>query len=279
MDDVYVAARGALLDALEALTPHFAAVTLVGAQAIYLRVGEAHVAVAAATTDGDLALDPEQLRDAPPLERLMREAGFQRKRGEGGELLVGIWAKTVNVAAGAQVTVDLLMPEGVAPASGRRAARLAGHETGSVLKVPGLESALVDADVMQVAALDPDDRRAQGVRVAGPAALLIAKVHKILDREERPSRLKDKDALDVFRLLRGTPTADMVRRCSLILADGRSADSAREALGAFRGLFSGIGSAGVQMALRSTEGLMDSDELTASLTALAGDLLSSVNGL
>lgn len=45
-DEVYTAARTALLDALEALGAHRGAITLVGAQAIYLRVGEADVAVA-----------------------------------------------------------------------------------------------------------------------------------------------------------------------------------------------------------------------------------------
>lgn len=35
MDDLYVAARRVLLDALEALEPHLNAVTLVGAQALY----------------------------------------------------------------------------------------------------------------------------------------------------------------------------------------------------------------------------------------------------
>lgn len=40
-DPVYVRARRALLDALQALGPHRAAVVLVGAQAVYLHVGEA----------------------------------------------------------------------------------------------------------------------------------------------------------------------------------------------------------------------------------------------
>ena len=272
MDDVYVAARGVLLDALEALGPHLNAVTLVGAQAVYLRVGDADIAVAPATTDGDLALNPEGLHAAPPLEQLMRGAGFERKRGFDGKPLVGIWARTVDVATGAQVTVDLLMPEAVASAAGRRAARLEGHENGTVLKVPGLESALVDADVMQIAALDGSDERHFDVRVAGPAALLVAKVRKIVDREEYPSRLKDKDALDVFRLLRGTPTEDMARRCSLVLSDSRSVESARGALAALPALFAQAGGGGVQMAVRATGGLMAEAEVTASLTALAKDL-------
>jgi hypothetical protein len=65
VDDVYVAARRVLLDALEALGSHRVAVTLVGAQAVYLRVGDADIAVAPATADGDLVLNPEDLRAAP----------------------------------------------------------------------------------------------------------------------------------------------------------------------------------------------------------------------
>ena len=54
-DDPYVRARRVLLDALEALDEHRNAVILVGAQAIYLHVGEGDIAVAVYTTDGDIA--------------------------------------------------------------------------------------------------------------------------------------------------------------------------------------------------------------------------------
>ncbi len=56
--DIYTLARRILLDALEVLEPHRPAITLVGAQAVYHRVGEADVAVAPTTTDADLTLDP-----------------------------------------------------------------------------------------------------------------------------------------------------------------------------------------------------------------------------
>ena len=51
----YVAARRVLLDVLEALNAHRKAVILVGAQAIYLHVGEGDLAVSPYTTDGDLS--------------------------------------------------------------------------------------------------------------------------------------------------------------------------------------------------------------------------------
>jgi len=69
-DPEYAAARRVLLDALGALGAHCKAVVLVGAQAIYLRVGAGDMAVAPFTTDGDLALNPTVLGDEPSSPRL-----------------------------------------------------------------------------------------------------------------------------------------------------------------------------------------------------------------
>jgi hypothetical protein len=63
VDELYIVARRVLLDALDALGTHRGAIILVGAQAIYLRVGEADLAVAPFTTDGDLAIDPAVLAE------------------------------------------------------------------------------------------------------------------------------------------------------------------------------------------------------------------------
>jgi hypothetical protein len=63
LDELYVIARRVLLDAFEALVAHRDAIVLVGAQAVYLRTGEADLAVAPFTTDGDLAIDPALLAE------------------------------------------------------------------------------------------------------------------------------------------------------------------------------------------------------------------------
>jgi hypothetical protein len=57
-DPLYVRARAALLDALDALEPQLNAVVLVGAQAIYLHTGDADLAVAEYTTDADFSVSP-----------------------------------------------------------------------------------------------------------------------------------------------------------------------------------------------------------------------------
>ena len=86
MDELCVLARSVLLDALEALGPHREACVLVGAQAIYLRVGEADLAVAPFTTDGDLVIDPRRLLDVPSVERGLMAAGFALRGGDSVEI-------------------------------------------------------------------------------------------------------------------------------------------------------------------------------------------------
>lgn len=201
MDELYVLARHVLLDALEALGPHREACVLVGAQAIYLRVGEADLAVAPFTTDGDLVVDPRRLADVPPIERGMTAAGFALRGGAS----VGIWMtrRATSTNPDVEVEVDLLVPEAVSPAPGRRAARLAGHEPHAARSVRGLEGALFDADVMRVTGFQGSSARGFDIRVAGPATLLVSKLHKISDRAGS-QRATDKDAYDVLRLLRGT---------------------------------------------------------------------------
>lgn len=202
----YVAARRVLLDALEALRPHEQAVILAGAQAVYLRTGPASLPIAEFTTDGDLAIDPALLTDAPPLAGLMEAAGFELALKQGAPE-PGIWEKEVEVE-GMEITVpvDLIVPRDVAPPGGSRGARLPGHGKRAARKIKGLEAALVDNDVMVVEALEPGDARSAQLRVAGVAALLVAKSHKIADRIDsgRTDRLEDKDASDVVRLMAAT---------------------------------------------------------------------------
>lgn len=188
-DPEYVAARRVLLDALEALGAHRKAVVLVGAQAIYLRVGAGDLAVAPFTTDGDLALNPNLLDDEPILAEALRAAGF--------DLAVnpGTWSLT-------DVQIDLLVPSSLG-GPGRRSARLGPHGAEVARKAKGLEAAMVDHSILRLAALDASDRRELEVPVAGLAALLVAKLHKLAEREANPDRWAPKDGLDVLRILRG----------------------------------------------------------------------------
>jgi hypothetical protein len=270
VDELYVVARRVLLDALDALGVHRTAVVLVGAQAVYLRVGEADVAVAPYTTDGDLAIDPALLGEVPPLEQALKEAGFLPKARNS----VGVWItqRATKENPNTEVAIDLLVPASVSPGQGRRAARLSGHHATAARIVRGLEGAIVDADIMSLNALEISDTREVDIRVAGPAALLVAKLHKIQDRAAT-ARTSDKDALDVLRLLRGTTTEELAGRFYSLLADPRSSETSMVAAELLQQQFSKRGGVGIEMTVRAIGALGDPEEISASCEALASDLL------
>lgn len=260
-DALYVAARRALLDALEALGQHRRSVVLVGAQAVYLITGEGDLAVAPFTTDADLALDPSRLQPEPLLEAALTAAGFTAETGK-----IGTWTSPTGI------DVDLLVPEAVG-GSGRRAARIPPHREGVARKARGLEAALVDQEQVVIQALEESDTRRFEVASAGAGALLVAKLVKIADRAEVPTRLEDKDALDVLRLLRATTTADLAARLRRLRAEEVSQEVTEQALRLLADLFATPDASGSQMAVRATSGLEDAATIAASCAALTSELL------
>ncbi len=274
MDELYVIARRVLLDALEALGPHRDATILVGAQAIYLHTGDADLAVAEYTTDADLALDPDLLEEIPPLEQALQDAGFL-PMGKSG---VGVWktSRPDQDANDVEVQVDLLVPSAVSPGKGRRAARLPGHDDHAARKVDGLEGVLVDQAEMEIGSLEPDtDPRRVTAKVAGPGALLVAKLFKISERKGT-ARANDKDALDVLRILQGIETETLAASFDRIRADERSTAAAERATELLEELFGTRGSEGSTMAARATQPLMDEDQVRLTCEILAGDLLKEL---
>jgi hypothetical protein len=260
-DPLYIKAREVLLDALEALGPHRSSLVLVGAQAIYLHTGEADLAVAPYTTDADVTLDPSALADHPILGEVLRAAGF----ASGDQ--PGQWLK-----GGARL--DLMVPEAVAGA-GRRGARLGPHGDRAARKARGLEGALVDQELREITSFQEGGRSFE-LLVAGPAALLVSKLHKLAERIAEPSRINDKDALDVLRLLRGIPIEVVARRLSSLRQDPRSAKVTGEALQHLERLFASPGALGSGFASRAAAGLEPEDTIRASCAVLTEELLSAL---
>ncbi len=153
----------------------------------------------------------------------------------------GIWNKHMPRPGFSEdiiVPVDLIVPAHVAASAGRRGACLPGdHGRTAARKSAGVEGALVDHDPIEIASLESSDSRRMVVNVAGPAALLVAKVHKLGERLATPHRLIDKDAGDVFRLIEATPLQEMIRLMQTLLADDRPAAAATVAIGYVRQLF------------------------------------------
>ena len=234
---------------------------MIGAQAVYLHTGPADLAVAEFTTDADLAIAPEFLADRPDLGNLLEGAGFSPQQNP------GMW-KTAD-----GVQLDLLVPDALA-GPGRRGARLPGHGKRSAR--PRRESR-ERSWIPTSATSAPSTPRttAPRVAVAGPAALFVAKVHKISERVDEPDRLVAKDALDVLRILRASrrSVADGLRG----LLDSEIARGVTiEALTLADGLLNDADSPGPQMAARAAGGLEDADVVAGSLAALWSDLATQV---
>ena len=116
---------------------------VVGAHAVYLRTGDAGIAIAPFTTDADLALEPAILEERPELERLLCDAGFERDANQPG---AWVTSTTIN---GEQVPgpVDLMVPDAAAPKGSRRAVDLPGLDRMATRRATGLEAVLIEHDL------------------------------------------------------------------------------------------------------------------------------------
>ena len=261
-DRLYVRARNALLDAADALSEQLDAVVLVGAQAVYLHTSDADFATAEYTTDADLCVAPSDLSDTPLLAELLGARGFSMGKHPGA------WMSPDGIP------VDLMVPEVLAGA-GSRGARRGPHGKTAARRAKGLEGALVDRERMEIASLEPGDERSVAMLVAGPAALLVAKVHKITDRAGTGDRVSDKDALDLLRLLQSSDTATLAARLSRLADHELCAAVTADAMFWFAALFSRPEAAGIRMAVRAVGADAEDDVISASLTTLASDLLTA----
>lgn len=264
-DDVLIRTRTTLLDALEALADQRDAVIVIGAHAVYLRTGGIDVALAESTKDSDVTLDPRLLSESPRLEAVMRGAGFLPLNQPGS------WARSDGIP------VDLMVPEAMAR-GGRSGARIPPHDKRAARKARGLEAALIDYGELEVAALDSNDDRAIKVKVAGGAALLVAKLHKIAERLDQLHRLNDKDAHDIYRILRAEETEDLSHSFRVLLDDSLSREVSVEALDHLSQHFAaGPDSIGSEMAGRAEEGVGFPDEVAMATSILASDLITALS--
>lgn len=174
------------------------------------------------------------------------------------------------------IPVDLMVPEALA-GKGRRSAEIPPHDKNAVRRAVGLEAALVDNSTMRVASLDPSDPRSVTAKVAGPSALLVAKLHKIAERVNKPDRLNDKDAHDSYRILRAVGTAELAVSINNLLADGLTREVTRKALDHLDELFASSSDAlGSVMAGRAEEGVGEPEQVSVAVSLLAEDLLEAV---
>lgn len=280
VEPLYAAARTVLLDALDALAEHRSSLVVVGAQAVYVRTGTAGLATAPFTTDADVALDPSSLADDPQLESAMENADFQLKTNPHGAIEPGTWIGTAWLdAVRFEIPVDLIVPEGALSGGKTRGARLPVHGKRAAKRTRGLEASIVDHDVLPLRGLAKGDQRCVRARVAGSAALLVAKMHKIGDRvrEGKHHRINDKDASDVLRLVRATPVAQMAASLDRLRRDDMAGETTVEAMGTLATLFRAPGSQGVVMAVRALRLDLPADLVETQLVGYVRELTARLS--
>lgn len=266
-DELLVQAREVLLDALVAIEAHRSYVVVIGAQAIYLHTGSAPVAVAEATKDSDLGIDVRTLGDDPIIDDAMRRGGFFQDLEAGQP---GAWLSPDGIP------VDLMVPHAIA-GRGRRSVEAPPHGGRAFRRAVGLEAAMVDNAEMPIPSLVSGDLRQVTARVAGPAALMVAKLHKLGERHERaPQRLVDKDAYDIYRLLVAVPTSVLAGAIARLLADDFAGEVSRVAMEHLAALFAQSDGTGSVMAGRAEEFVGDPAVVSAACAALTGDVLAAL---
>ncbi|WDZ85583.1 hypothetical protein [Micromonospora cathayae] len=282
LDPLYVAARRVLLDALDALGTHRSALILVGAQAVYLRAGDADLeTVAPFTTDADFGIDASRLGSDPDITGAMVRAGFRLKVKSGGNgVEPGSWLATTHLGGDmVSVEVDLMVPEALAVGHGKRDARLPYHGKNATRWAPGLEATVLDNDELPIASLEPErDPRTAVIRVAGPAALLVAKAHKLGERLGVGSqhRIRPKDAGDVFRIMRSpTPPTVIGRRLNELRRDPMCGASVHAGVRHLTDLFGAPRAPGVDLAVANLAGAVAEDEVRVLMPAYLDTALAT----
>jgi hypothetical protein len=91
------------------------------------------------------------------------------------------------------------------------------------------------------------------VEVAGPAALLVAKAHKLHDRvaSGKATRIDDKDAADVVRLMQTTAPAVVGETLTMLSRDDVAGLVALDGMNYVEKLFGRRGARGTEMAVRA----------------------------
>ncbi|HEX9888064.1 MAG TPA: hypothetical protein VGA69_01185 [Nitriliruptorales bacterium] len=269
--ELLIAARSALLDALDALKAHAANIVVIGAQAIHLRTNDIDLALAPLTKDADVAVDSRGLSGDPRVEDALSAAGFYP---DPDNQQPGAWCSPSGLP------VDVMVPEALAgpSASQRRGARLPPHANSSMRRAEGLEAVVIDRSPLSITALDANDSRVMTASVAGHAGLIVAKLHKFGERIGDPGRLKDKDAHDVYRLFVALPAPELAGVFRRLLDHDVSAAATEKALDYLRRDFTRADAVGATRAGRAEQGVGDPAQVREAVAAMATQLLATTVG-
>ena len=147
-------------------------------------------------------------------------------------------------------------------------------------KALGLEGVVIDVDVMEISGLEAAETRSFSVRVAGPAALVVAKLHKLQERLQvgKADRIADKDASDVYRIMQAVPVEDFLVRLRPLLADPIAKGPTTAAVRFLGELFGARASHGVQMAVEALRVGVPADRVQAVCTSFVREVRDGLGG-
>ncbi len=268
-DPAFSAAREILLDVLATLSVYpSSAIIVVGAQAVYLRTAMIIIDAAPFTIDSDIAIDPRIIPETPSLRALLEDHGYVLRDNQPGLYSAPHLEPHISEAA----NVDIIVPELFAADAGRRNANLQYDGSRAARRTAGLEIALYDNSPLDVGSFASPHRVLHNVHVAGRAALLVAKAHKLGDHIEDPTRpMKAKDALDVYRLLAASPAGEIAGTLRSHAGKPNVDTVIVQAVTFLRKLFATADAPGSR--LLRTERHADAATTARATTDLVGDLL------
>lgn len=108
--------------------------------------------------------------------------------------------------------------------------------------------------------------------------MLIAKLHKVGERVDRtPDRLKNKDASDLFLLLRVTETATLAATLQRLRRIPSTAETTETALRYLQELFTSDAGAGIRLLRAAVAGIEDEETVARSCIVLAEDLVIALS--
>ncbi|MGW7674446.1 hypothetical protein ACWGJX_46625 [Streptomyces sp. NPDC054775] len=129
---------------------------------------------------------------------------------------------------------------------------------------------------MTVTSLIPGDTRRIDAYVAGPAALLVAKSIKlderIRDADKKPTRLSNKDANDVYRIMTTIPAADVAATFATLRTNPRVGNTAQQGFELLRTLFGGATTRGTDLAVQALAGDIPESRIRALAPAYVARL-------
>lgn len=210
--------RRLLIDAIKALSVFGDAITVVGAHAVHVWVQNAWGRIdMEATRDSDITINPSFVAEDPKIIEMLKAIGVEPALSNRPGIY-GLIDET-GFPLQARTTFDILVPE-VYAGTGRRAARIPGQNNAATRAI-GLELVLWDRHMFNLETFDEPNESVVAY-IAGPASLLVAKIHKVHERWEQratsPERLRPKDSGDIALLMMvsdANEVADIMRRNAL----------------------------------------------------------------